>query len=249
MLSGYYTIASGMMTNQKDLDVISNNLLNLETAGFRAERPVISAFEKEMMTVSSSAGQKVLGDGVGAPVTVVSGEQTSFAQGDIEPTGRSLDLAIDGAGFFEIAGEDGTIFLTRSGNFDLDTEGYLVLPGTGRVLGEDGYLKASDAGAEIAPDGTLSSPSGKSLGKLLVVSPEDNASLTRTRNGLFTSEGALTSSEAYQLVQGSLEKSNVDLNVELTNLVAAQRAFQSCSSALSTVDMMNRRAAEQIGAV
>jgi flagellar basal-body rod protein FlgF len=203
----------------------------------------------EMMTVSSGGTQKVLGDGIGSPAVTVSGEKTVFQPGTIQATDRSLDVAINGDGFFNITGEDGTTYLTRDGGFDLDTEGYLVLPGVGRVLGSGGYIRASGTNVTIASDGTVTNAKGTLLGKILITSPTDKSTLERTDSGLFTQSSAAPVATNYQLLQNSLEKSNVNMNVELTSLVAAQRAFQSCSSALSTVDALNRKAVQQIAAV
>ena len=249
ILSGYYTIASGIKANQKNLDIIGNNLLNSETAGFLAQRAVYFAYEMEMMSVRSNGGTKILGDGIGSPIAVIESEKTLFQSGTIESTDRSLDVAINGEGFFNITGEDGTTYLTRDGGFDLDTEGYLVLPGIGRVLGSGGYIKAAGTDIEISADGTVSSSYGTTLGKILITSPTDYSALERTESGMFTFSGASPVSTKYQLVQNSLETSNVNSNVELVNLVAAQRAFQSCSSALSTIDAINRKAAQQLAAV
>ena len=201
------------------------------------------------MTAIDSTGQKVLGDGVGAQITTINANNTLFQEGEIESTGRSLDVAINGEGFFSITGEDGKTYLTRNGGFDLDTEGYLVLPGVGRVLGSSGYIKASGTSIEISADGTVKSSAGATLGKILVSSPTDYSTLKRTENGLFTTEEVVPVSTKYQLSQKNLEKSNVVMNVELTNLIAAQRSFQGCSSALATIDAINRKAAQQIAAI
>jgi flagellar basal-body rod protein FlgG len=249
MLSGYYTIASGMMANQKHLDVISNNLVNAQTTGYRAGRATFSSFEMELMSVMQNGQQTVLGDGVGAPIVLIDGERTLFQPGLLESTGRNLDVAINGEGFFNVTGQDGTTYLTRNGGFDLDTEGYLVLPGVGRVMGTNGYIRATNADVQVAADGTVLSATGAQLGKILITAPTDYTTLERTPNGMFTSAAALPTPTQYALVQHNLEKSNVDLNTELTNLIAAQRAFQSCSSALSTIDTINRKAAQQIAAV
>lgn len=249
ILSGYYTISSGLIANQKNIDIIGNNLINSETTGYRAQRTEFSAFEMEMMTANYNGTQTVLGDGIGSPIAIISNENTLFQPGSIEATDRNLDVAINGDGFFNITGEDGTTLLTRNGGFDLDTEGYLVVPGVGRVLGTNGYIRATGSDIQITSDGTVLSSSGDTLGKILVTAPTDYSTLERTGSGLFTSTEVLPASTSYQLIQSSLEKSNVDLNVELTNLVAAQRAFQSCSSALSTIDSINRKAAQQIAAI
>ncbi len=238
-----------MMTNQKNIDIIGNNLLNSETAGYRAERALYSAFEMQMMTVTDDSGRKVLGDGIGLPVSVIEKEQTMFQPGTIESTDRSLDVAINGEGFFNVTGEDGKIYLTRNGGFDLDTEGYLVLPGIGRVLGTNGYIRATRSDIQIAEDGTVSSAAGAYLGKILVSAPTDYTTLERTETGMFTTAAATPASTNYSLIQNSLEKSNVNQNMEYTYLIAAQRAFQGCSSALSTIDSINRKAAQQLAAV
>ena len=238
-----------MMANQRNLDIIGNNLLNSETAGYRAERALYSAFELQMMSVTDQSGQKLLGDGKGYPIVTVEGEKTLFEPGPVENTDRSLDVAITGDGFFNVTGEDGKSYLTRNGSFDLDTEGYLVLPGIGRVMGTNGYIKAMRSDVTIGPDGTVMSAQGTSLGKIKISEPPDYSTLARTETGMFTTDAATPDSTNFSLVQKSLEQSNVNTNVEYLNLIAIQRAFQSCSSALSTVDSINRKAAQQLAAV
>jgi len=249
MLSGFYTIASGMMSNQKNLDTIGNNMLNIETTGFRGQKVVYSAFEKEMMSINDGSGSKVLGDGKGSPAVIIDSVESLFQSGVIKSTGRSLDVAINGDGFFNVTGDDGITYMTRDGGFNLDTEGYLVLPGVGRVVGESGYIKAVSSDAVISADGTASNASGTKLGKIKITAPTDYSTLERAANGMFTSVNAVPVSNSYQLIQSSLEGSNVNLNMELTKLVAAQRAFQSCSSALSTIDTLNRKAAQQLASI
>ena len=223
-------------------------MLNSETAGYRAERTLYSAYEMEMMSVIDSSGQKVLGDGIGSPIAVVGAEQTIFQPGTIESTDRNLDVAINGQGFFNVTGEDGTIYLTRNGGFDLDAEGYLVLPGVGRVMGTNGYIRAMRSDISIASDGTVSSSNGSYIGKIQVSAPADVTTLERTENGMFTTTAGTPAATNYTLSQKSLEQSNVNMNMEYTHLIATQRAFQGCSSALTTIDTINRKAA-QIAAV
>ncbi len=249
MLSSFYTIASGMMTSQKNLDTIGNNILNVETTGFRGQKVICSAFEQEMMTVNDSSGSKALGDGIGSSAVVIDSVKSLFQSGAIKSTGRGLDVAINGDGFFNVTGDDGTTYMTRNGGLDLDTEGYLVLPGVGRVVGENGYIKAASSDVVITSDGTVTSASGTRIGKIKITAPADYSTLERAANGMFTSANAVPVSKNYQLIQNSLESSNVNLNMELTNLVAAQRAFQSCSTVLSTIDSLNRKAAQQLASI
>lgn len=249
MFSSFYTIASGLITSQKNVDTIGNNLINIQTPGYRKERIVNSAFEQELMSRMDSSGTTVLGDGIGATVAIVGDSLTQFDTGIVEETGRSMDVAINGNGFFNIAGGDGTTYLTRNGSFDIDEEGYLVLPGVGRVQGENGDILVNTSNITIGSDGTVTAADGSALGKILITATDDNTVLERTANGLFTSQTQLNASANFQLIQKSLELSNVDMNTELTGLIAAQRSLQSCSSALQIIDQIDRKAAAQIASV
>lgn len=249
MFSGYYTIASGLITSQRNVETIGNNLMNIKTPGYRKERIVNSAFEQELMSRMDSSGKKVLGDGIGATVAIVGDSLTQFNTGLFKETGRGLDVAINGNGFFNIKGQDGKTYLTRNGSFDIDKEGYLVLPGIGRVQGRNGDISVKTSDITIASDGTVTRADGAVLGKILVTSTDDNSVLERTPNGLFTSQTPLTASADSELIQNSLELSNVDMNTELTDLIAAQRRLQSCSSALKIIDQIDRKAASQIASI
>ncbi|MEG0940826.1 MAG: flagellar hook basal-body protein [Oscillospiraceae bacterium] len=249
MLSGFYTISSGMLASQRNIDTIGSNLLNIQTPGYRGERVINSAFEQELMTrreKNKSGG--VLGDGVGATAAIVDDVLSSFTEGTIKPTGRTLDAAINGEGFFNVTGEDGKNYLTRNGNFSLDKDGYLVLPGVGKLVSDNGNIKVASSNITFLSDGTVQDEKGVSLGKLVISSPADYTTLERTTDGLFTSAQQVPVSQNFQLIQNNLELSNIDMNVELTSLVAAQRSFQNCSSALKTIDALNRKAT-QIAAV
>lgn len=249
MFSGYYTIASGIMTSQRRVETIGNNLLNIKTPGYRKERTINSAFEQELMSRLDSGGIRTLGDGVGASIAVIGDSLTQFNMGLIKETGNSLDVAINGDGFFNIRGQDGEAYLSRNGSFDIDNEGYLALAGAGRVQGQNGDIYIRTSEISIASDGTVTGNNGDVLGKILVASAEDNTVLERTVNGLFTSQTPLGASNDSELVQGSLELSNVDMNTELTDLIAAQRHLESCASALRIIDQLDRKAASQIASI
>ena len=249
MLSGYYTIASGILANQRNIDTIGNNLVNIQTPGYRGERVINSSFEMELMTRRESTGNEVLGDGIGHVAAIVDESVTMFGGGLLQDTGRALDVALNGDGFFNVAAADGTTYLTRSGSSDLDEEGYLLLPGYGRVLGENGELQINRSDVEFLSDGTIISADGEELGRLLITAPQDYAGLIRNANGMFTSEEQLGAAQNVEVISKRLELSNINMNQEMTNLLDAQRAFQSCSSALQIVDSLNRKAATQIASL
>ena len=173
MLAGFYTISSGLLANQKKLDVIGTNLVNSQTPGFRAERPVASTF-----------GEALAIRGTGAPVTSIKNVETLFDSGNLKPTERSLDFAINGWGYFNVQAEGGeNIVLTRNGQFDIDSEGYLILPGVGRVLGDAGPLLVESDDFEIKPDGSLVNGEGKNLGSLKISAPAEDVVLEKLESG------------------------------------------------------------------
>lgn len=252
MLSGYYTIASGVLTRQREIDVVGNNLVNAQTNGYRADRLIISPFQQELLTRQEAYQNQTLEQGRTSTAAVVDSVVTLYHSGAIKSTGRALDLAINGPGFFNVQGENGQIYLTRNGGFDLDEEGYLILPGYGRVLGDDGPLQlgASDE-FTIGQVGEIYNERGRRIDGIRITEPPENVQLEKLANGMFQFPQGVTAQLAggYTLVQQSLELSNVDYNQELTYLLEAQRAFQACSSALQIADEMNQKAATQIAAV
>ncbi|MCL1804944.1 MAG: flagellar hook basal-body protein [Clostridiales bacterium] len=250
MHSGFYAIASGLLAQQRNLDVIGNNLVNADTPGFRAERMVFTTFQHELMIRKEAWSRTFIG--IASPITLVDDVVTLQHSGLYQDTGFPFDIAIDGPGFFVVQGSGEQPFLTRGGQFNMDVEGFLILPGVGRVLGQDGKpIQVKNAEFTVLPDGTINNEAGRRVGVLAVVMPPDVEQLNRMNNGMYQmEEGVLTeAAEGYRLVQGVVEKSNVDYNREMTTFIEAQRAFQSCSSALQMYDSLNRRAAAAIASV
>ncbi|MGI5978947.1 MAG: flagellar hook-basal body protein [Oscillospiraceae bacterium] len=243
MFSGYYTIASGLITNQRAIETISNNIDNALTPGYRSERVVKSSFEQELLSRMDSDGTASLSSRKGSPMTLIGGTMTSYEPGAIKETGRALDVAINGEGFFSIRGTDGQNYLTRNGSFSIDDEGYLTLAGFGRVQGATGDIRVGTSDIDISSEGIIRDKQGNTLGTLSIIQPADLNTLTRSANGMFIG-GGNTPSTGFEIIQSSLESSNVDLNTEITNLIAAQRDLQSCASALKIIDSMDRKSAQ-----
>ena len=255
MFSGFYTIASGLLSRQREIDVLSNNLVNMQTPGYRASRVVIGGFEKELLTRQEAYSRELLNAGVGTPAAVVTGEVINYETGLIKQTGRANDVAINGSGFFTVQNEEGQTYLTRNGGFDVDAEGYLCIPGIGRVLGENGsLLQVGTSEFQVDVDGSIwgltGEQAGQQLGAIQVLEPVNYDDMVQNEQGLFETEGLqMQQPQNYNLVQGSLEQSNVNLSQELSYLIEAQRAYQSCSSAMQIVDQMNQKAVTQIAAL
>lgn len=247
MLAEYYTIASGMLAQQRRLEVQSNNLVNSQTPGYHAQRVITSSFEEELARRLEPGASAIIG--TANPMTIVEQLETLFQSGDVKDTGRNMDVAINGQGYFNIQGDDGQLYLTRNGSFDVDEEGYLILEGVGRVQGENGNLLVGDTGFTIYADGTVLNSDGNTVGNLMVTEFPENP--IQYNNGMFGAEdGAQTNQvENVSFIQGSLELSNVDLNREYSMVIEAQRSFQACSSALQIIDDIDQKAASQIASI
>ena len=250
MFGGYYTIASGLMTREKEIDVIGNNMTNMQTPGYRAERLVIGSFDQELLMRQDATSKEAL-SGSMSTSAVVDSVVSLYHSGILKPTGREMDVAINGEGFFTIEAENGETYLTRDGQFHMDEDGYLELPGIGRVQSQSGDIKLEDHNFTVDVDGSIYDDEAKQVGKIAVAVPDANGVLEKASNGMFQlANGNLEyATDGFAMIQGSVEVSNGDMNLEMTTLIEAQRAFQSCSSALQTIDAMNRKAASQIGSI
>lgn len=247
MLSGFYKAAAGMLQQQRSINVLSNNMINARTPGFRTERVTSTTFESELMRRIEDGNTGALG--TTSSTTIIDNVTTNFDASYLENTDRALDFAINGNGFFNIQGEDKT-FLTRNGSFDVDSEGYLILKGVGRVLGKNGALKVGSSNFKLEKDGTIYNADERKIGTLLITNP-DTTKLEKYANGMY----AVTDNQDNQILrdanvlQNSTERSNVDLNRELTLIMEAQRSFQACSTLLKEIDQVNQKTVNQIASL
>lgn len=250
MLGGFYTIASGMMVQQRKLEVQGNNLVNAQTPGFHAQRVVASSFADELATTRLEY-RNTEEIGPTHPIAVVDTVSTLMTSGDIRETERNMDVAINGLGYYRVQGAEGVTYLTRNGGFDMDEEGYLMIPDLGRVQGEDGEIQVGDTNFQVMDDGTVQNSQGETVGRLQAYTVPEDVQLTQYRNGIFgvPEDTELQPQETTQFMQGYLEYSNVDQNREMTMLMEAQSSFVSCSTALQIIDQINQKAAAQIASL
>lgn len=251
MLRGFYTAASGILVQERTIDVLTNNMANAKTPGFRASRVVSTTFDHELLTRIEGANTGRIG--VGSPMRKVEDVLVDFNPNSLEETYWPYDLALDGTGYFNIQSEDGTQqFLSRNGNFDIDDQNRLVLPGHGLVLGENGPIQLATSDFTVESDGSIYDDTGALVDKLLLTIPPEGTKIEYQQNGLYTVEDMAANvpvDPATKVVQGWLERNNINLNQEYTMVMEAQRAFQSCSSALQIIDKIDQKAASQIAAL
>lgn len=252
MVRGYYSAASGILSKQKAIDTISNNIANTSVAGYKSQSTVESSFGDHLVSRvsgSSKIGQNNIGPG--SFMTVNGDLCTDFTQGALEPTGRSVDLAIRGEGFFLVKSEKYGEVLTRNGQAELDSDGNLILPGIGKMLNEGGReINLKSSGFTVAPDGTIYED-GRESDKLYIALPKENTALRKVGNGEFAALSGYEKAddEAFNVAQGFIEKSNVNIAKELSRIIAEQSHFQSCSQVLKIYDKINELGVNRIGSI
>lgn len=244
MFSGFYTAASGMLMNQRSLDMAANNIANVKTSGYKPKRLVKTTFNEQLVRQMNGQTQ---GLGQGSTISIGTREMTTHGQAPVVDTGQTYDLAINGDGFFVIQGTDGQ-YLTRNGHFKRDEEGNLILPGVGQVMGDGGPVYVDESGFRVGADGIIYDNEDGELDQIQIVEPDDYDNLTFYDNGTYGAGGGVTLIQVYPTVyQGKLEQSGVNLNNEMTRAMEVQRAFQSCGKALTIIDQMNQKTANEIG--
>ncbi|HOT22808.1 MAG TPA: flagellar hook-basal body protein, partial [Sedimentibacter sp.] len=249
MSRGFYTLASGMITQQRKIDVSSNNVANLNTAGYKKEQAITSNFGSLLINKYKQNGIKEEAEPINniSLIRAVTENNTIHSQGVLEETGNITDFAIIGAGFFAIDNE-GQILYTRNGSFNIDEEGYLFLEGIGRVQGEFGDIYVEGDKFEFLEDGSIIIE-GEIADKIAVFDFPDYADLNKYGEGMFISDAEPDLSEYPIIRNKTIERSNVEITEELTNIISSQRALQTAAQALKIYDSINDKAVNEIGKV
>lgn len=237
MLEGMYTAAAGMAAQQTRLDAVSADLANVDTTGYKSGRVAF----RDLVYDSAQGFGAAKGVDIGAGSAATSIGRSS-AQGALQDTGRSLDVALNGHGFLQVKLQDGTKALTRDGNLQVTADGRLSLH-TGQLI--EPAIKipqgANTDAIKIASNGTVSLD-GKTLGQIKIVDVPAPAALKGGPDNTFvptTGSGAIrAASKSTILTAGTLEGSNVDEAQAMTTMIEAQRAFQLASKAITTQDQI-----------
>lgn len=248
MIRGIYTSGLGMTRETKRLDVISNNLANASTRGFKADGTVQGTFKKQLDDIMIS-GSKI--DIANYTPDVVN-SYTNFSQGGLSNTGNLTDLAIsnDDYAFFAVENISGQELYTRDGGFTIDKDRFLVTTEGYKVLGENGYINLADESFAISSNGIITNGSGEVLDNLKVVSFENPETLNKVGNNLMVAhETSITREFQGEVQQGFLEMSNVNTVNEMINMISVSRAYEANQKVLQTQDEMLGRAVSDVGRV
>ncbi|MBM3266029.1 MAG: flagellar basal-body rod protein FlgG [Candidatus Sericytochromatia bacterium] len=251
MMGALYSAASGMKAQQLNTDVISNNLSNVNTTGYKKAR---AEFQDLLYRTAAEAGVPVsggtvipVGTQVGSGVRSVAIMRV-FSQGDFVQTENPLDMVIEGDGFFQIQMPDGTRGYTRDGSFKIDRSGQ-ILTQEGLLLIPNISLPQGIIRPNVSQEGLVTGSlngSQVTLGQIQLVRFINPAGLTNLGHNLYgvTSasgepiEGLPGTEGLGNVLQGFLENSNVRVVDEMVNLIVAQRAYEANSKAIQTSDEM-----------
>ncbi|RAN23530.1 flagellar basal body rod protein FlgG [Geobacillus sp. A8] len=254
MLRSMYSGIGAMRNFQTKLDVIGNNIANVNTYGFKKGRTIFKDLMSQTISGASAPGANRGGTnpkqvGLGSQLAAI---DTVHTQGSLQTTGRVLDLAISGDGFFVVGDASGNNRMyTRAGNFYLDSQGYIVNADGQYLLGVGNsrlQVPADAKSLSIGADGqvTIVDASGnlQTIGTIQLAKFANNDGLEKAGNNLFRettnsgmpTTGAPGANGTGTIVSGALEMSNVDLAEEFTEMIVAQRGFQANTRIITTSD-------------
>jgi flagellar basal-body rod protein FlgG len=249
-----HTAATGMMAQELNVQVISNNIANMRTTGYKRQRAefqdLLYEHVQRVGTQTTSQGNILpVGIDLGGGVKTV-GTPRIMTQGTMLPTGGELNLAIRGEGFFRILMPDGTFAYTRDGSFQMDAQGRIVTA-QGNVVQPGITIPANAQSVTISPQGQVSATlpgqtAPSVLGQLQTTRFVNKAGLQAIGDNLFvetpasgTPQDGTPNSDGFgDVQQGNLEQANVEAVTEISDLIAAQRAYEMNGKVITAADQM-----------
>jgi flagellar basal-body rod protein FlgG len=249
-----HTAATGMMAQEQNVQVISNNIANMRTTGYKRQRvefqDLLYDHIRRVGSQTSDQGNILpVGIDIGSGVKTV-GTPRVMTQGTLSPTGSDFDVAIRGEGFFKVQMPDGTFAYTRDGSLQMDAQGRmvtasgnLIMPGITIPQGSTSLtINAQGQVSALAPGATTPAI----LGQLTLTRFINKAGLNAIGDNLFTEtpasgapqDGVANTDGMGDLQQGNLEQANVEAVTEISDLIAAQRAYEMNAKVISATDQM-----------
>lgn len=249
MTKGFYNLTSGVLSQGRRLDVISNNMTNLATAGYKAETYTDRTFQEVLISRvgnKDKSGSTVIGE----ESYILAPDQlyVDYSRGSLKETGLTLDFAITGEGYFAIQTGNGVEY-TRGGNFSLNDQGQLYLAGHGLVLGSDGApITLTTDRIKADGEGRIYTEEGAYLGQLGIYAFADNNQLAKAESGLFDANGQQAQAvQNPQVMWKYVEESNVDMLREMSRMMTAQQALQGGAQILKLYDSLLTKTTTEVG--
>ncbi|GEK33279.1 flagellar hook-basal body protein [Kurthia sibirica] len=279
MFRGFYTASSGMIAQQRRTEMLSNNISNANTPGFKADQSTVRSFPDMLMSAVQKKGNASLENGfnpssiqtIGGLNTGVYLQETlpNFMQGSIVETSNNTDLALlngdlptnaetgeQASVFFTVQAEDGGQAYTRNGNFTLDGEGFLTTPNGNYVLDdENARIQLQNDDFKVTKNGDIIVENQR-VARIGIAYSETPYELAKKNNGLFFTPNNTNLPNAYTVPnisfsteQGYTEGSNVDSAQTMTDMMTAYRAFEANQKVLQAYDRSMEKAVNEIGRV
>lgn len=255
MIRGLYTAASGMLVSQKQNEMISENIDNLQNPGYREAEASVQAFGPMLIErIGGASGNESAGVPIGAMGTGALAERIAIknAPGLMRRTDEATDLALGSQGFFVVQTPQGERY-TRDGHFHLDPQGQLVTFGGQPVLGANGPIGPLSPEFKVGTDGTVTDQ-GRIIDQLRVVSFQPGSLQREGKTTLYAlAPGAAAATPVaradVQISQGTLEESNVDLNDQMVKMITVLRAYEANQKVIQTMDGTLEKAVNEVGKV
>lgn len=259
MVKGLYTAYTGMIHQEKRMDVLSNNLANVNTIGYKKEGATAQAFGDLLaykIKDNTEGYRNAKRIGVNNPGVKIGEGYTDFSQGGLKETGSTFDLALTDNGFFEVeftskSGES-TVKYTRDGNFTMDQQGYIVTQDGDHLLNVDGKYVQIDPNAAVTEINTSGQviQDGNVADTIKVTDFEDYNYLVRYGENMFEKiDGAVEKESEAGIRSGYVETSNISVVSEMVDMITVSRAYETNQKMITTIDSTLEIAANQLGKI
>ena len=242
MNSGMYSALSGNVTAMKRLDIISNNLANVNTPGFKKDKMLF-----ESMLAGTQNPPRVPEGSTADPILQKETVFIDYAPGAVSQTGNTFDLALNGDGFFVINTPGGPAY-TRQGNFHLSADGALITADGNAVVGEAGPITVKGSKVVIDAKGQVTAD-GVPAGTIKVVDFPRPYTMTKVGSAQFVpvNSQVATQTARGEILQGHLEGSNVETITEMVQMIETSRYFEACAKVIKGYDDMASKAVNELG--
>ena len=248
MMKGFYTATTGLINRGNIINTISNNIANSNTVGYKKDDVILKSFGEHITNKLSDSENTAIGSTNSG--IVEDQVYTDFEQGQLQSTGNSLDLALEGEGLFTVQLANGDTAYTRNGQFKVDQDGYLTDLQGDKVLSTDGPLNVGTSNFSVTKSGEVF-VNNESIGTLDISTPDSTTSLLKQGDLLFkdTNTTAKMAVSTATVRQGYIENSNVDMIKAMSDLMENSRAFQSCGQLVKMMDNVMDKSVNEIARI
>jgi flagellar basal-body rod protein FlgF len=234
---------SQQLAAYRSMEVIANNLANLSTPAFKREAVKFEEFVQQVQPSEDQSGPQTVS------FVQDTGVVRDLSEGRLERTGAPYDLAINGKGYFVVQTAAGDRY-TRNGHLTLNGDGQLITDSGDAIQGDGGpiTITADDGDIHVAADGTVSGKQGQ-IGKFKVVDFANERALQKEGDSLYSTAQSPTTMANAQIMQGTLETSNVEPVIEISRMIDVMRAYQATATLAQSQDDLKRQAIDKLGSM